>query len=73
LNKKTIALLRVKTINKIMDLIFSVITGRGITLRKIYGRKKSAIVMQSNQSPIICSLTPKSGKDSPLQNRRSIL
>jgi len=56
-----------------MDLIFSVINGRGITLRKIKGKKKSAIVIQSNQSPIICSLTPKSGKDSPLQNRRSIL
>jgi hypothetical protein len=53
LNKKTKALLRVKTINKTIDLIFSVINGRGIKLRKIYGRKKSAIVMQSNQSPII--------------------
>jgi hypothetical protein len=63
----------VKTINKTIDLIFSVINGRGITLIKIKGKKKSAIVIQSNQSPIICSLTPKSGKDSPLQIRRSIL
>jgi hypothetical protein len=73
LNKKTIALVNAKTINKRIERIFSVINGSGITLRKIKGKKKSAIVMQSNQSPIICSLTPKSGKDSPLQIRRSIL
>jgi hypothetical protein len=73
LNKKTIALVNAKTINKRIERIFSVINGSGITLRKIKGKKKSAIVMQSNQSPIVCSLTPKSGKDSPLQIRRSIL
>ena len=73
MNKKTIALVNAKTINKRTERIFSVINGSGITLRKIKGKKKSAIVIQSNQSPIICSLIPKSGKDSPLQIRRSIL
>jgi len=73
LNKKTIALVNVKTINKSKERIFSVINGRGIALRKINGRKKRAIVIQSNQRPIKCSLTPKLGKDSPLQNIRRIL